>query len=760
MKVVSLRKNTFLIGLFFVLYVAFSFCPASWGADDDGLSKVMKRGKQIIVDGDKVEYFEKSGRIVASGNVVVTYGDVKATCDKIEVNTITRKAFCTGKVRIVEPDGTLSGERVRYDFAKKRGQVISGEINAYPWFGEAETTTRVGDNEYVFHNGYITTCDLDVPHYRIKAKKVRVFPDDKIIATNVVFYVDEVPVLFFPYYYHPIIQSRSKVQFMPGQSTEWGNFVLSSWRKYIIGESRADISVDYRSKKGFGEGANFYYRMEDLKAKGWGEGFFRMYFVQQNGKWTYDPTPFRDEWPDPEKREEGKKVKYVERKMFQWKHRVEFDPSVVGMMEFNKYSDEYFLKDYFYNESTETSPSPENYVSLTSAQENYLLEISANCRFHKFETITQRMPEIKFDVPQQKMGQLPLYYSSESSMVMFDKQYANKSSPCEIVNRFDSKHELSWPINLKLFEVTPYGWFQETMYSRTKQSQELTCRNAVGGGVNASTRVYRIFDVNTNFLGLNINKLRHIVAPSINYDHIEQPNIYSSELMQLDGVDSMARKDNITFSIENKIQTKRPVGGALTSVDLARLMISSEYTYHLQKGKWEAAKKGPYRKHGRFSDFTFDLEVDPYEWLFFDANMEVNRKNLAINKGMIEFSAQPVDAFHMAMGYRYEKMQPNPRNAFTFDVQIIPNPKWKIGIYERFDVQTRIIEEQQFTITRDLHCCELEVSYDVQGSRFFKDEYTLWFAFKVKAFPDLPIGLDRSFSRRKPGQMRPGQKGL
>jgi len=738
----------------------FYAAPAAFPAENEELSELMKPGERIIVDGDKVEYFEESGRIIAEGNVVVTYGEVKLTCGKIEVNTVIRKAFCTGKVIVADPKGTLSGECVKYDFAKKRGEVLSGEINAFPWFGEAEKTSRVGDNEFVFYNGYVTTCDLDKPHYRIKAKEVRVFPDEKIIAKNVVFYINEVPVLWFPYYYHPIVQSRSKVQFMPGQSTDWGNFVLSSWRKYIVGESRVDISVDYRSKKGFAEGANFYYRMEDLKMQGLGEGFFRMYFAQQNGKWTYDPTPFRDEWPDRQKQEDGKKVKYVERKMFQWKHRVDFDPSVVGMVEFNKYSDEYFLKDYFYNEYTETALTPQNYISLTSAQENYLFEISANCRFHQFETITQRMPEMKFTIPQQKIGGLPLYYNAESSMVMFDKQYANKSSPCEIVNRFDSKHELTLPINLKLFEVTPFGWFRETAYSRTIKSQDLTCRNAVGGGVNVSTRFYRIFDFDTNFLDLDINKLRHVVAPSISYNHVEQPNIYSSELMQMDAVDSITKLNNVTFSLENKIQTKKHVGDALSSVDLARLIISSDYTYHLQKNKWEAVKDGPYRKHGRFSDFTFDLEVDPYSWLFLDGQMVIDRKSLAVSTGMIEASAQPSDSFSLAMGYRYEKKQPNPRNAFTFDATIIPNPKWKFGIYERFDVQTRIIEEQQFTVTRDLHCWEVELSYDVEGSRFFKDQYTIWLAFKIKAFPDLPIGLDRSFSRRKPGSERPGLESL
>ncbi|MBU0683249.1 MAG: LPS assembly protein LptD [Candidatus Omnitrophota bacterium] len=752
-----MRKIRFLlIWVAAFLSAVFLFGSEMCWAEDEGVAKLMKPGERIIVDGDKVEYFEEDGRIVAKGNVVVTYGDTTLTCESIEVNTKSRKALCRGKVKIVDPNGTITGERIRYDFALKKGQAFNAEIDAFPWFGEAKESARVGDNEFIFRNGYVTTCDLDIPHYRIKASEVRIFPDDKIIAKNVCFYIKDIPVLWFPYYCHPIIQSRAKVQFIPGQSTDWGYFLLSAWRQYILGESRVDGLFDYRSKKGFAEGLTAYYRTKDLSMPGWGDGFYRMYFVDQNGKGTYDPTPFRDEWPDQKKRELGKKVKTVNRRMFQWKHRVEFDPSIVGMMEFNKYSDEYFLEDYFYNEYTESSTIPQNYVSITSAQQNYFMEISANARFHKFETIVQRQPEIKFDVPEQQVGNWPLYFSSSYLMTMFDKQYSNKTSPCEIVNRFDAINKISIPINFILFKMTPYGSFQETIYSRTKKDYEMACRNTLAGGVNLSSRFFRIFDFSTNFLGLNINKIRHIVAPSITYSHTEQPNIYKSELYQMDEIDTLAKQNNVTLSLENKLQTKKLFGDNVGVVDLARLIISADYNYDLQKNKWIAVKDGPYRKHGRFSDVTFDLEVRPYDWLFVDSRMVVQRKNLAVKEGYLEGAMSPVDWFRMTMGYRYEKKEPNPRNAFTFDARWEPNKKWRFGVYERFDVQQRIIEEQQFTVTRDLHCWEVEFSYNVEGSRFFQDQYTLWLAFKIKAFPDLQIGLDRSFSRRKPGSLRPG----
>ncbi|MFH1305441.1 MAG: LptA/OstA family protein, partial [Candidatus Omnitrophota bacterium] len=195
-----------------------------------------KKGQPIVVDGDDVEYFEKENKIVAKGNVFVTHGDVKLTCDRIVVDTKTREVLCEGNVRIENPKGVMTGDRIRYDLLRKRGEIISGEIEAFPWFGSAEESKRVGMNEYVLQEGHITTCDLNTPHYRIKAKQIKVFPNDKVIAKNVTFYIDEVPTLWLPYYYHPILQSRAKVQFLFGQDGEWGNFLLSSWRFYIHGE--------------------------------------------------------------------------------------------------------------------------------------------------------------------------------------------------------------------------------------------------------------------------------------------------------------------------------------------------------------------------------------------------------------------------------------------------------------------------------------------------------------------------------------------
>ncbi len=76
-----------------------------------------------------------------------------------------------------------------------------------------------------------------------------------------------------------------------------------------------------------------------------------------------------------------------------------------------------------------------------------------------------------------------------------------------------------------------------------------------------------------------------------------------------------------------------------------------------------------------------------------------------------------------------------------------------MGLYQRYDFEKVEIEEQQLTVTRDLHCWAVDMVYDVDGSNIFEDGFTFWMALRLKAFPDLPIGLSRAFTKTPPGAL-------
>ncbi|MDD4013278.1 MAG: hypothetical protein PHW14_03700, partial [Candidatus Omnitrophica bacterium] len=335
------------------------------------------KGQPIIVNGDKVEYYEE-GKILAEGHVTITYGDVKLSCDKIEVDTKSRTALCEGKVWIESPDGVVTGDRVVYDFENMKGLAEGIDLKAYPWFAQAKETERVSENHYRLREGCISTCDHDSPHYRLTAKEIEVYPGDKLIARNVTMYIGKIPVMFIPYYYQPSIETKAKAQFIPGMSKDWGYFLLSAWRVHLKGNTKADLLLDYRTRKGFAEGANLYYHMEDFGLNGLGEGTLRAYFVEENDWGTLQKKAYRDDDTKPKLR-----------KRIQWRHRIDFDPGTVGLLEFNKQSDKYFIEDYFYNEYEEQNNTLPSYLSLISAKENYIFSFETSKRFNSFDDMVQ-----------------------------------------------------------------------------------------------------------------------------------------------------------------------------------------------------------------------------------------------------------------------------------------------------------------------------------------------------------------------------------
>lgn len=696
----------------------------------------LESGNPIVVDGDKVEYFEEEGKVVAEGNVSITYGDAVLKCDRIEVDTLTRKAECRGNVRIVKTEGTLVSESIKYDYSKKEGEVVGGVVKAYPFFGSADKAAKVGENEFLLKNGYISTCDHDRPHYHLKAEEIRVFPGEKVIAKNVIAYLGSVPVMWIPYYYHPVIDTRAKVQFIPGVTSDWGYFLLSAWRAYVKGDSKVDILLDYREKKGFAGGADFYYNAKDFGAEGLGSGLLRAYFINENGWGTYDPTPYRNDSKDERTRQR-----------IQWKHRIDFDPQTVGMLEFNKMTDKWVIKDYLYKEYEEMERIPPNYISFITNQRNFTFSVEANKRFNDFYTVVERLPEVTIDVPDQRLWKTPFYYSTRTSATSFRKLYATEEEErYELTNRLDSFHKLSFVSGLGPLSVVPYGTFRETLYSKRKYSSDPAARMVIGGGVDTFIRFHKVYDVQTDLLGLEINKLRHIISPRVEYFHKHQPTVGKSTLFQMDDIDAITKENGVRLSLENKLQTKRqsPTGES-GSVDLLRSRVSVDYLFSMRKDKFELEENGDFR------NLEMLLELRPYDWLYIDGELNVDPKNQAMRSGSVEMAMNPTDNFRLDMGYRYEKMLPDSRNQLTMDMRYKISPKWSIEIYERFDLEKGDFEEQQYTITRDLHCWEVELTYDLEGSDFVNDDFTFWLAFKIKAFPDLPIGLNRSFTKRAPG---------
>jgi len=680
----------------------------------------------IVVNGDSVEYFHEKKMVVGVGNISIKFKDVDLTCDKITVYLDTREAIAEGHVKVTQKGAYLTGEKMNYNFDSRKGTIIKGYLNAKPFYGKADDIDKKEyKDEFRMKNGYVTTCDLEVPHYRVQARQVEVYLRDKVVARHIIVYVKNTPILYWPYYVQPLKDKKSHIIVMPGQRKDWGYYALTAYRYYLDDKNRGDILLDYRTKWGLAEGVNHYYYSKDL-----GEGAVKFYYSHQNDMLAYAPAG-------------AVQNRYRWQVRHQWD--LGYDTDTVATLEFNKLSDVNIIKDYFYNEYEEIGASPDNYLSFLTQKDGYSTELLFRKRFNKFQTVTERLPEFNITIPDNNfIKDVPLFYRSNASAVYLNQTFdnSNTASPQKDKStaRVDAYNRFSYAMKFfRTLSVIPYASLEDTYYSQTA-GEPNRIRNIFSAGVDNSIRFYKIYDVESNFAGLDIHKLRHIITPAVNYNYTHTPTITPNKLMQIDAIDAIGESNSFTFGLENRLQTKRSEGDQMKSVDLATLLVGTTYNFILKKDSFDA-------KYDKFSPIDFKLELVPYDWAYIQSTMSVDPKRYWVQNWSLDLVSSWKDKWSLAMSYRYEHVVTGQSTLITMDGSYQINEKWRARAYERYNTFTAALEEQEYTITRDLHCWLLEFTYNIKSL----GDHNVWLVCKLKAFPETPIGLKQTYSRPRFG---------
>lgn len=690
--------------------------------------EVKEAAMPIVVNGDKVEYDHAKRRVIGTGNVSITYRDIKITCEKIVVDIDKKEGLAEGDVTLYQEGNVFSADKVLYNFEKKTGQLIKGGMYMEPWYGRAESIDKLDEKVFKLNKSYITTCEFEKPHYRIEAKTIKVYLDDRVTAWHVFFYAGDIPVMYSPYYNHPLKDNLPQVHVVPGHNDEWGTYLLTAWRYYFHPDSRGHIHFDWRSKRGFAEGIDYKYGLSKF-----GRGNCRFYFLH-------------DKEPD-QSQELGTELP-SERWRLQLRHKWDVDENTFMAGEFHKLSDQDFIKDFFYKEEYERENQPRTYLTLIGAEENYALSVLYREKVNDFFTVTERLPEVKLDIRKLKLlNNLDLYYRNESSFVKLNQNYAKDVSRAERpadnydAIRIDSYNELSYPFKLLGFlSVNPFIGTRETFYSKDKSRNDNVTRYLFTTGADLYTRFYKIYDFETDFLNLDIHDIRHLITPSIKYAYIREPNLIPKELLQFDELDTLDHNNSAELSLEHKLQTKRTKeDGRKEAVDLLTFIISSEYIFRDNVGN-----------DNELDDMIeYDLEISPYSWMYIDATADFHRRERRFDTATTDLYIDKGEDLMFGVGYRYERDENAQATGHLSYHVNKENWKrhWAFDIYERYEIQEKLFQEQQYTITKDLHCWLAELTCRIKDEK----DFTFWVIFRLKAFPDIPFFFRTTYRGPEPG---------
>jgi LPS-assembly protein len=698
----------------------------------------------------------QNGLATANGNVAIHAGDSDIYADSAQYNPKTREVFAEGHVRIYRATGLFVGDRAIYNIDTKKIQAVEMRTDKTPYLVGGESVTTISEGAFLVSKGTFTTHDSSNPDFRLQARTLRIYEHDHVVLQNVTFYIKSVPVFWWPYLYQSLDDSFSYMV-SPASLSSWGISILSRVSMPITDEIKLQIRLDYRQRRGVALGLEPDIRYGKDKTS-WAR--LRTYFLQ-------------DVNPDINRTSEVRVGVPKDRYRISLQDRTNFTEDIYGTVDITKISDEFLLQD-FYPGEFQLNPKPDNVVAITKTHPIYTLTAIARFQANNFFEQTERLPEVVLDIKRTPLFGGPIFYEGETGIADLHRSFASGSGFQDYGTlRFDSFHQFLYPNTyFGWLSVVPRVGFRGTYYDETRdlgktiftpnpnpfipdfllpdptlamplQKGGSAVRAVVNAGVEASFKLSRVWeDAQSTSLGLD--GLRHIIQPFTNFSWVSSSNSNPASILQFDRFEPSTQLRPIDFpqftsvdsidswtiwrlGVRNRLLTRRD--------DLTVSWMDVE-TY-IDVNFNNPFDKTPY------SNLFNKINFTPVPWASFGIASQLP----AFDKGFTEVntnvSIQPIANLQINLAHRYLNQNPFFDNSslYVLSGYYRINDNWGIGIREQYEGATGILEEQRFSIYRDLTSWVASVGAIIRDNGGVK-EYGFLLTFTLKALPKLSFDLN------------------
>jgi lipopolysaccharide assembly outer membrane protein LptD (OstA) len=690
-----------------------------------------------LTDQSWAEYYYNLTNNVAYGHsgAMVRYEGAVLTADEISLNEQTKEVTADGGVRLEHEDQIWVGQHAVYNFETRQMQASQFRFGKPPVFMEGHDLTGGSNAVYVATNAYVTTDDIADPVFRVRAKEIRIIGRKKLVARNAYLYVKNMPVFYYPYYSRNLGPHANNFNFLPGYRSIFGPYLLTSYTWWLNPQLDGILHVDERERRGPGAGPTLNYHLGR-----WGEGTFKYYY-------QYDQNPTISATNGiPNNRQ-----------------RIDFSylSSPATNLEFRavaRYQGDSNMVREFFESEYRHDPQPDSYFEANKFWQNFSLDEYTQPRANDFLDTVERLPEVRLTGFRQEIGSLPLYYESQSSVGYYRRLFIETNDVPNGTNyaaaRADTFHQMLMPLTFfDWLNVTPRVGGRFTGYSEASGPgaySDEESRGVFNTGVEVSFRASRLWpEVENNFL--QVDGLRHIIEPSVNYSFVPKPNVTPNQLPQFDyempslrllpldfpeynAVDSIDSENVLRWGVRNKLQTKRD--GQV--VNLVNWDVYAD---------WRLQRRDD---QGTFSDVYSDLTLRPRSWLTVESVTRYDMEDGLWRMAFHEITLQPVSALSWSIGQYYLRndLSSAPtalgigNNLFTSVLTYKINENWGLRTVHRFEASNGSMEEQAYTVYRDLRSWTAALTLRVLQNPTGPQDLTVAFTFSLKAHPHFGLGSD------------------
>ena len=688
---------------------------------DDKSFQILKTGSSHQ-DHDLVEM---------TGGVEFMYHGYHVFANIVVGNLSTSIFTLQGEVKLIGKDAVVNGDQVTVDFAKDlyhavdskavlQPKILGGSF-IKPLYSHGEESYGSGTEQQTLRGG-ITSCDLLHPHYEIEGESINVRPGKRAIFRKARIKLFGRTILKIPYLLIPLDNKSYNNTPQVGYSDQEGYFIKTRYGTPLGPNTDLYTRLDYMSKLGVGIGADYLYKNEVV------HGVLQVYTIEGPGsmvkiadqheqKFAWGTLALDSDYennnylvqPGTVLENEKALLSFPQHNNAMTKLSLSYSGSSTGALSSSSESVGVSDQRKFGSKIATTvdvnyQTSATTYQSTVAGSPNVTTtQQNLNVKFDGTDDLTKATAELQYQRQIPIGSTLAVFgsndmtpevsLSSDAKRLMGDSFAANwpfktSMSIGEFSDEFGTGHITRDSFDLKfqhpdhglgLFHSDFSGEFRQGIFSDGTAQYLLNF---------ADTESYRVSkDTSVNF---HYNYLRPYGYSPLSIDQTGQQNNATADF---------SIKPIKTFSI-----------GAQSGFDMLRLQQSQV--------AWQPV--------------GVRMEWQPKDYLLMRTQATYDTFQGAWSNVRIDTSYKPGATF-LSIGAYYDGINHNWSNINLF----LDNLTWgktKLSAILTWDGFTNQFDNQQYSLTYDLHCWEAVFTYQQQNTGF-EPGRTVTFMFRLKALP-------------------------
>ncbi|MBE0571992.1 MAG: LPS-assembly protein LptD [Ignavibacteriaceae bacterium] len=630
-----------------------------YASGSDSLFFFVKEKKMSIYGEGKINYRKSE---IKSANIFLDF--TKFEIEAVGVPGDSASNEIIGSPVLSEDGEVYTGKRMRYNFKTGQGSLAAADTELEGAFYHGAKIKKVAADTYFIEDGVYTTCDAEEPHYFFSSPKMKMIQGEELAAEWIWLNFGGVPApIPLPFIIVPLQSGRRSGLIPPvfGSDARYGTYINRFGYFWAMSDYMdINATMDYYTRGSFGLGSRFRYANR-YNYNGFAEGSYRD-FTQ--GESTDPGYSKQIDW----------RIKVF--------HAQSFTPTL--RLDANL---EFASQDFLQNGTGNLNDLLRNEI-ISNATLSKTWDESGNSASINYNRRQVLETNDIYEVLPSALFRLAQSYPFRTSSGEADKewyelfgysytgQFQNQRNKTRGVldERLGLQHSVTADMSPKIgyFTLSPRIRFDSKWYNEqieqfavassagrdsiiTNEIKELSAVNTFDVGLNASTKFYGMFNINS----LGINAIRHTVTPSISYnyspDFSEQHWGYYGQYTKSDGSTvnynkyqkevyggaSAGEQQNINFSLGNNFEMKTTVDPTDTTskenkIQLLNVTLGTGYNFAADSLNFADINLTYRTQIGEFFDLSGSSRFTPYDYS--GTSSKINRYLVDAGKGVLRLT--------------------------------------------------------------------------------------------------------------------------